>query len=71
MCKIAKQKYLECVFDLCAKDDDEPVEASEEEDDDDEPVRHNVVARFNLPIGLKFLEIEFTNAGNIFLTSSV
>ena len=43
-------KYLECVFDLCAEDDDEPVEAGEEEDDDDEPVRHDIVARFNLPI---------------------
>jgi len=43
---------LECVFDLCAEDDDEPVEAGEEEDDDDEPVGHYVVARFNLSIVL-------------------
>ena len=49
MCKIPHQKYLECVFDLCAEDDDEPVEAGEEEDDDDEPVGHDVVARLNLP----------------------
>ena len=42
-------KYLECVFDLCAEDDDEPVEAGEEENDDDEPVRHDVVAGLNLP----------------------
>ena len=43
-------KYLECVFDLCAEDHDEPVEAGEEEDDDDEPVGHDVVARLNLQI---------------------
>ena len=47
-------KYLECVFDLCAEDHDEPVEAGEEEDDDDEPVGHDVVARLNLPFGFKF-----------------
>ena len=45
-----KMKYLECVFDLCAEDHNEPVEASEEEDDDDEPVGHDVVARLNLQI---------------------
>ena len=46
----SKMKYLECVFDLCAEDHDEPVEAGEEEDDDDEPVGHDVVARLNLQI---------------------
>ena len=45
-----KMKYLECVFDLCAEDHDEPVEAGEEKDDDDEPVGHDVVARLNLQI---------------------
>lgn len=48
--KLLEKRYLECVFDLRAEDDDEPVEAGEEEDDDDEPVSHDVVARLNLPV---------------------